>query len=574
MFNKLYLHLFLLFLCIALSACAVKPDVQMSYDPGTLRFSGDRAMELEREFVTRFPNRHSGQPNNRLAMEWLIAKLTDLGWSCRIDEWEIINYSRPVALNNAVCRLPGKSDREILVVAHHDQAPTTIQGADNNGSGVAILLHLAEVFANENPLHYTLVFAFTDAEEYGMIGSRRYVETHPNLQQIIAGISLDNLGRTYYDGVKMELVGQYDGYGALWLALTAREAARAAGLWDVYLRSTFDQVTDQAAPVSLMDQGPLVAASIPAIGFAGHFPESYADENYRLWHDPDDTLDYQSANVLGKSGLTAEALIRQLLSMDKFPKSFSPYLYFDSSGQVLQGLPLWLIFCGFVIIFFLGSLLGGKTSIQEKLLGWRFALPHFLGLWMPLLASIILLYVFVWVGLMDRYHAYPATTKDPALLHPRWPAVILFLLGLGVFFYLGRRLVRDDVNSTKHATHIQIMSLSMFIIGLSGVYVLWLNPFALLFFVPLLFWLLIAGRRGVGKILDLLLFLLGGLVVYALIYVFGFITLRYNLAFLWFMMNMFSIRMISFPTAAMITAIIGAGLALVVNPPIYRGRSK
>lgn len=193
---------------------------------------------------------------------------------------------------------------------------------------------------------------------------------------------------------------------------------------------------------------------------------------------------------------------------------------------------------------------------------------------MPLLASIILLYVFVWVGLMDRYHAYPATTKDPALLHPRWPAVILFLLGLGVFFYLGRRLVRDDVNSTKHATHIQIMSLSMFIIGLSGVYVLWLNPFALLFFVPLLFWLLIAGRRGVGKILDLLLFLLGGLVVYALIYVFGFITLRYNLAFLWFMMNMFSVRMISFPTAAMITAIIGAGLALVVNPPIDRGGSK
>ncbi len=59
MFNKLYLPLCLLFLCVALSACAVKPDVQMSYDPGALRFSGDRAMELEREFVTRFPNRHS-----------------------------------------------------------------------------------------------------------------------------------------------------------------------------------------------------------------------------------------------------------------------------------------------------------------------------------------------------------------------------------------------------------------------------------------------------------------------------------------------------------------------------------
>jgi Zn-dependent M28 family amino/carboxypeptidase len=98
---------------------------------------------------------------------------------------------------------------EILVIAHHDQAMTTIQGADNDAAGIAILMHLGEIFSKEKPLPYTLVFVATDAEEYGMIGTGRYIETHPDPKNIIAGFSMDNVGRYYYDGVKMEQVGQY-----------------------------------------------------------------------------------------------------------------------------------------------------------------------------------------------------------------------------------------------------------------------------------------------------------------------------------------------------------------------------
>jgi hypothetical protein len=112
-----------------------------------------------------------------------------------------------------------------------------------------------------------------------------------------------------------------------------------------------------------------------------------------------------------------------------------------------------------------------------------------------------------------------------------------------------------------------VKSLTLLVVALSGVYVLLINPFSLLFFLPLLFWFLIGGRRRFGKILDILFFLLGGLVVYGLVYIFGFQTLRYDFAFLWYMLNMFSIRMLSFLSAAMITAIFAAGLSMVVNPP-------
>jgi hypothetical protein len=94
------------------------------------------------------------------------------------------------------------------------------------------------------------------------------------------------------------------------------------------------------------------------------------------------------------------------------------------------------------------------------------------------------------------------------------------------------------------------------------------NPFSLLFMLPLVFWFLIRGRAKFGKALDVLFFLLGGLVIYGLIYQFGFVTLRYDFAFLWYLLNMFSIRMLSFVSAAVITAIIAAGLAMVVKPPV------
>ena len=562
MFHTRNLTIFLMLAGLLTTACQAQATPQIGFDPADLKFSGGRAFEIETEFVTRFPDRHSGQENNRLAAEWLLDRFTDSGWACSLDEWEIVNYSRLTPLTNVVCRLSGESGREILIVAHRDQFPLTIQGADDDASGTSILVHLAEIFGAEDDRPYTLVIVSTDAEEYGMIGSKRYMDAHPNTENIIAGISLDSVGMEFFDGLDMELVGQYRNYTPIWLALTARESAKAAGVgWDIYLRAPFDQITDQAAPVSFMDQGPIVAAGVPAIGFIGHEPVEYADLYYHLWHDPDDTLEYQSAETLGKSGLTAEALIRQLMSMESFPQESGEYIYFDGSGRTVRGAPLWIVFIGFVSLFFFGSLRAGKPD------GWRNAAPHFLGLWLPLLASILLLYGFVEVGLMHKYHAYPATTKDPDLLNPRWLTIILFLVGLSLFLYLGRRFVRQYAGAGIQPTHADIKSLALFIIALGGVYVIAINPFSLLFFLPLLFWFLINGRQGSARGLDILFFALGGLVVYALIYIFGFTVLRYNFAFLWYMMYMFSTRMIGFYTAIVITAIVAAGLTMIVNPP-------
>ena len=177
------------------------------------------------------------------------------------------------------------------------------------------------------------------------------------------------------------------------------------------------------------------------------------------------------------------------------------------------------------------------------------------------------MYLFVVIGILDKFHIYPATTKDPAMLNPRWPAVILYLVGTAVLLFIGRWLVRKYAGDSLTTEWKDIRSLAFLVIGLVGIYILIANPFSLLFLVPVLFWFLIRGRKGFGRLLDIIFFVLGGLTLYALIYFFGWQILRYGWVFLWMFMNIISIGMFSFPAMLAGTAVLGAGLSMIVNPP-------
>lgn len=562
---KSYIIICLISFCLL--GCATVAEPQISYDPASLKFAGEQAFATEAAFVTQFPNRDSGQPNNRLAAEWLQRQFSALGTTCSMQEWEVINFSQPLPLNNVICSLPGESPQEIVIVAHLDQFAGTTQGADNDGSGIAIMLELAKIFAAEGRPNYTLTFLASDGEEYGMLGSGHYIENHPNPGGIIAAISLDNLGKKYYDGVKMSSTGQLRDVGPLWLQRTAQEAARAAGdIWVPIMKPTYEQLLTQAVPISFWDQGPIVAAGVPAIGLGDNCAAEFAQECWDTYHTELDTLDVQSPATLHQSGRIAESLVRQLLSMTQFPQESGPYLYFPASNTVLRGPALWLILIGFVVLFLVGSLWVAKRSLPETARGWLVAFPHLLGLWLPWVAAVILLYILVEVGLMEKFAVYPAVAKDPILFYPSWPAVIIFAIGLVLFFWLGRKFTARLQGEIP--AFWQRKSLTLLIVGLGGVYLLFRNPFTLLFLVPTMFWFLVKGRQGAaGRILDWVLVLAGGLVVYVLMFFFGALILRNDLAIIWYILMIFSIRQVGFRSMLMTTSVIAAGVSLVVNPP-------
>ena len=97
---------------------------------------------------------------------------------------------------NLILNLPAAQQQQlptILIGAHYDAVPGT-PGADDNGTGVAVLLELAATFATK-PTKYPIQIVAFDMEEYGLLGSKAYAaylkQNHHALRLML---SLEMLG--------------------------------------------------------------------------------------------------------------------------------------------------------------------------------------------------------------------------------------------------------------------------------------------------------------------------------------------------------------------------------------------
>ena len=81
----------------------------------------------------------------------------------------------------------------ILIGAHYDTVPGS-PGADDNGTGVAVLLELASAIASQ-PIKYPVQLIAFDMEEYGFLGSQHYAaKLKAQNQPLRLMISLEMLG--------------------------------------------------------------------------------------------------------------------------------------------------------------------------------------------------------------------------------------------------------------------------------------------------------------------------------------------------------------------------------------------
>ncbi len=119
---------------------------------------------------------------------------------------------KPATLANIVGVLPGSDpawrDQSVVVTAHYDHLGMgwpnpragdegrMHPGADDNASGVAVLLEVARAIAAAGAPRRTVVFVAVTAEEAGMLGSKHYVE-HPVRPRdgIRAVLNIDSVGR-------------------------------------------------------------------------------------------------------------------------------------------------------------------------------------------------------------------------------------------------------------------------------------------------------------------------------------------------------------------------------------------
>lgn len=200
---------------------------------------------------------------------------------------------------------PDVRNQAIVVGAHYDHLgfggmgsltpdeQAIHNGADDNASGVAGLLELAEVFADDRPRR-TLVFIAFGAEELGNVGSQYYVN-HPvwPLEETVAMVNLDMVGR-----LREKLTINGTGTSAAWPALID-SLEQLAGSPEIA------RVPDGFGP---SDHSSFYGVQVPVLAFFTGAHEQY--------HRPSDDVDTIDAAGEVTVLTVAEAAIRSVANRD------------------------------------------------------------------------------------------------------------------------------------------------------------------------------------------------------------------------------------------------------------------
>ena len=194
-------------------------------------------------------------------------------------------------------------DDFILVTAHYDHLGIrdgqTYHGADDNASGVAAMLAVADWFASHPP-RKTLVFVAFDAEEQGLQGARHFVAHPPiDLTRVAVVVNLDMLSRGDKNVLYAAGTHQNPGFKA-----PVTESARGRSIIVAFGHDRpgvqgMDDWTQSS------DHGPFHAAGVPFLYFGV--------EDHPDYHKPTDTADKIPAAFYQEAAEVVLDVMRRLL---------------------------------------------------------------------------------------------------------------------------------------------------------------------------------------------------------------------------------------------------------------------
>ncbi|MEU5696243.1 M28 family peptidase [Actinosynnema sp. NPDC020468] len=128
---------------------------------------------------------------------------------------------------NVIAERPatGRGDKVVMVTAHYDSVPGS-PGANDDGSGTALVLELARVL-RYLPVARGLRFALWGSEEQGLLGSRHYVSQLPAVELgRVAGVFQNDMVATSHVGSSAYWLLSVDGGANVTTTAVAEAASR------------------------------------------------------------------------------------------------------------------------------------------------------------------------------------------------------------------------------------------------------------------------------------------------------------------------------------------------------------
>lgn len=159
----------------------------------------------------KMEGRKAGSRGHKMAQAYIVKQLK----KHKIDPFKK-HYRHKINNNNEMRNIIGikhanKDAGTIVLSAHYDhlgkQDDVIYNGADDNASGVAVLLTFLELL-RKTTLHHNIIFAFFDGEEQQLVGSKDFVKKYK--KEVNLNINLDMLcNNDIYFGKKKRQQGLF-----------------------------------------------------------------------------------------------------------------------------------------------------------------------------------------------------------------------------------------------------------------------------------------------------------------------------------------------------------------------------
>lgn len=130
-----------------------------------------------------------GNPELNKTRDWLFNYYSQLGYTPQLDSFNL----NTTLLYNVIAEKKGISSKYILVCGHYDTR--TGVGANDNGSGVAVIMEMARLI-KEVETEYSVRFINFSGEELGLLGSLHYANNiiGANDTNLLFVFNIDQLG--------------------------------------------------------------------------------------------------------------------------------------------------------------------------------------------------------------------------------------------------------------------------------------------------------------------------------------------------------------------------------------------
>jgi len=268
------------------------------------------------ENITAFGPRVTGTQECEDAGEYIYNEFSSMGLDVRFHYWE---YDDDLNGNNIEATYYGKNEEsdEIYITCAHYDSVTGSPGADDDGSGVSLVLSAAYIMKNAE-FDHTIKFVTFSGEEQGLIGSYFYVEEAlQNDDNIVAVLNADMIGfaETPEDESQIKVYDDMD-----------------ASIWITNFTEDIAEIYYDIVGIEIIRSGYSYGSDHYYFWQAGYNAVFYHEKNFNdYYHSSQDIIDNMN---IGYAIRVSKLIIATLAELSGFITLNSPYIPNKPTGEI------------------------------------------------------------------------------------------------------------------------------------------------------------------------------------------------------------------------------------------------